>query len=206
MSIVDEYISGLEAAYRKVGRGDEWDDYFRKMGPRRAAEEDLQAIRELYPLVPQTLLDLLTVFNGTHWQEHPEDGRLSLFSLNSDVDDGTYPYYLFSASEIVENKDSAQNYADYIDRLHDPEEELLDIGEEIGTNSKETLWLHFADCMNGGGSSKLFIDFTPSPRGVVGQVVRYVHDPDDLSSIADSFDEYLRQVIDSGYNFIHADY
>ena len=38
--------------------------------------------------------------------------------------------------------------------------------------------LCFADCMNNGGTSSLYIDFTPNEAGQVGQVVRYVHDPD----------------------------
>ena len=66
-------------------------------------------------------------------------------------------------------------------------------------------WLHFSDCMNNGGTSKLFIDFSPSSKGVKGQVVRYLHDPDKITVIADSFDEYLQMLMDNGYNFINED-
>lgn len=41
--------------------------------------------------------------------------------------------------------------------------------------------------MNNGGTSKLFIDLTPSETGKKGQIVRYLHDPDELKVIADSF-------------------
>ena len=63
----------------------------------------------------------------------------------------------------------------------------------------------FSDCMNNGGTSKLFIDFSPSSKGVKGQVVRYLHDPDKITVIADSFDEYLQMLMDNGYNFINED-
>ncbi len=49
-------------------------------------------------------------------------------------------------------------------------------------------WLHFSDCMNNGGTSQLFIDFFTRARGQKkGQIVRYLHDPDELVVIAESF-------------------
>ena len=45
--------------------------------------------------------------------------------------------------------------------------------------------------MNNGGTSKLFIDFSPSASGIKGQIVRFLHDLDEIEVIADSFDEYL---------------
>lgn len=66
-------------------------------------------------------------------------------------------------------------------------------------------WLHFSDCMNNGGTSQLFIDFSPSDKGVKGQIVRFLHDPDEIKVIADSFEEYLQQLIDDGYDFINED-
>ena len=63
-------------------------------------------------------------------------------------------------------------------------------------------WLHFSDCMNNAGTSQLFIDFSPSEKGVKGQIVRFLHDPDEIGVIADSFDEYLEELIESGLDFI----
>jgi cell wall assembly regulator SMI1 len=56
--------------------------------------------------------------------------------------------------------------------------------------------------MNNGGTSMLYLDFDPAPGGTVGQVVRYLHDPDSYVVIAPSFDAYLQQLIDGGYAFI----
>ena len=66
-------------------------------------------------------------------------------------------------------------------------------------------WLHFADCMNNGGTSQLFLDFSPSETGTIGQVVRFLHDPDELAVIADSFDDYLQTLMDGEYDFINED-
>ena len=66
-------------------------------------------------------------------------------------------------------------------------------------------WLHFSDCMNNAGTSQLFIDFSPSEKGVKGQIVRFLHDPDEIGVVADSFDEYLEELIESGLDFINED-
>ena len=66
-------------------------------------------------------------------------------------------------------------------------------------------WLHFSDCANNGGTSQLFIDFSPSEKGVKGQIVRFLHDPDELMVIADSFDDYLKIIMDNVYPFINED-
>ena len=59
--------------------------------------------------------------------------------------------------------------------------------------------------MNNGGTSKLFIDFSPSGKGKKGQIVRYLHDPDEIEVIADSFDEYLEKFMEYGLDFISED-
>lgn len=59
--------------------------------------------------------------------------------------------------------------------------------------------------MNNGGSSQLFIDFSPSEKGVKGQIIRFLHDPDEMKVIANSFDEYLQMLIDNEYAFINED-
>ena len=49
------------------------------------------------------------------------------------------------------------------------------------------------------------IDFSPSAKGKRGQVLRYLHDPDELVIVADSFDAYLQMLMDNGYDFITED-
>lgn len=52
---------------------------------------------------------------------------------------------------------------------------------------------------------QLFIDFSPSAAGKKGQILRYLHDPDEFVVIADSFDAYLQMLMDREYAFIHED-
>jgi cell wall assembly regulator SMI1 len=57
--------------------------------------------------------------------------------------------------------------------------------------------------MNNGGTSSLFIDFNPSAFGKKGQIVRFLHDPDNYKVIANSFDDYLQMLIDGNYSFCY---
>ncbi len=79
------------------------------------------------------------------------------------------------------------------------------VDEKIQMNADKLKWLNFSDCMNNGGTSSLFIDFTPSPKGIKGQIIRYLHDPDELKVIANSFDEFLDMLMNNEFKFIHED-
>ena len=164
-----------------------------------ATEADLQSLCNCYPQVPESLLDLLCHIDGTYWREY-EKGTICDLILGADEAMGDYPYYLLSAQEIVETQNEAFDfYADYINRKY----EEVPIDERITSDASQLNWLHFSDCMNNGGTSQLFIDFSPSAMGKVGQVVRFVHDPDAMDVIANSFDDYLKMLMDREYCFIN---
>ncbi len=59
--------------------------------------------------------------------------------------------------------------------------------------------------MNNGGTSRLYIDFNPSDLGVKGQIIRFLHDPDEYAVIANSFDAYLQMLIDGEYVYLSED-
>lgn len=196
MHLIKTYLKGLEKAYIENDQKEEWADFIATV--HGATNEDLEAIQKRYPEVPQSLLELLKAIDGTYWRTYG-DKKVTFFLLGSDVFE--YPYYLLSAKQIVESADSAiQYYDDYIDRVYDPEDVYM--SDRIHNVSSEVNWLHFSDCMNNGGTSQLFIDFTPSEKGVKGQIVRFLHDPDEFEVIADSFDDYLQKGIDGDFAFI----
>lgn len=196
MQLINTYLKGLEKAYIDNDQKDEWADFIATV--HGATAEDLEAIQKRYPEVPHSLLELLKTIDGTYWRTYG-DKKVTFYLLGSDVFE--YPYYLLSAKQIVESADAAiQYYDDYIDRAYDPEDVYM--SDKIHNVSSEVKWLHFSDCMNNGGTSQLFIDFTPSEKGVKGQIVRFLHDPDEFEVIADSFDDYLQKSIDDGFAFV----
>ena len=197
MTLVEQYLEGLKQAYIDNGGEEAWQNLMATA--HGATEANLQVLRNRYPQVPESLLDLLRRIDGTYWREY-EKGTVSDLILGADEAMGDYPYYLLSAEQIVATQNEAFDfYADYINR----EYEEVEIDNRITSDASQLHnWLHFSDCMNNGGTSQLFIDFSPSAIGKVGQVVRFLHDPDEIVVIADSFDDYLKMLMKNGYCFV----
>lgn len=197
MSIAQDYLKGLKKAYFRHGAGEEWERFQRLI--HGASQEELEQLKALYPLVPDSLLQLLQFADGTYWRVY-QNTKVAFYFLGSDLEE--FPYYLLSAKEMMEHKQLAfEWYGDFVNRVFGTD--LVD--EKIIEQAEEMCWLHFADCMNNGGSSQLFIDFSPSPKGKPGQIVRFLHDPDELQVIADSFDDYLQKLMKRGFDFINQD-
>lgn len=192
-----QYITGLKKAYYENEAEESW-DHFEKI-KHRATKDNIEKLTGLYPHIPDALVSLLNYVDGTYWREY-EGEKIAFYILGSDMEE--YPYYLLSSAEMIENHDIAvKYYSDYIERKY----EEVEIDEKITDTTKDLKWLHFSDCMNNGGTSQLFIDFSPSEKGTKGQIVRFLHDPDEFSVIADSFEDYLQMLMDKDYDFINED-
>ncbi|MFG6069555.1 SMI1/KNR4 family protein [Stenotrophomonas indicatrix] len=191
MNLVDRFLSGL------IPRLPE-EDAPQWAWTEGASEADLQRLRARWPQVPDSLVELLSRVDGTHFRDYPK-GEVCVLMLGSDV--GDYPYYLRSIGQIFEDQ---QQWDDSIRSIY---EEWLDeepdiLGAGIDADLPMSRRLCFSHCMNNGGTSMLYLDFDPPPGGSVGQVVRYLHDPDSYAVIAPSFDAYLQQLIDRDYSFL----
>ncbi|MGE8224030.1 MAG: SMI1/KNR4 family protein [Stenotrophomonas sp.] len=191
MNLVDRFLSGL------IPRLPE-DDAPQWAWTEGASEADLQRLRAQWPQVPDGLVELLSRVDGTHFRDYPK-GEVCVLMLGSDV--GDYPYYLRSIAQIFEDQ---QQWDDSIRSIYEEwlEEEPEILGAGIDADLPMSRRLCFSHCMNNGGTSMLYLDFDPAPGGSVGQVVRYLHDPDSYAVIAPSFDAYLQQLIDRDYSFL----
>ncbi len=191
------YVDGLKEAYCQAGGQEIW-DHFASIA-HGASREDLAALKALYPEAPESLLALLSRVDGTYYREYRGEKTVFYF-LGSDLEE--YPYYLLSARQIMDTKDDFGKWGEYlINREYDD----IPVDEGVCGSMDGLNLLHFSDCCNNGGTSQLFLDFSPSPKGRKGQVLRYLHDPDELAVIADSFDGYLELLMENEYNFINED-
>lgn len=187
-----KYINGLKKAYYEREGQEIW-DHFESI-KHGIHKEDEERLKQAFPQIPDSLIELLRFVDGTYWKTYKNE-KIAFFFLGSDMFE--YPYYLMDVQQILEST-SYRYLADYIDRVYYE----VDVDNKIISDSKLVKWLHFSDCMNNGGTSQLYIDFSPSAIGKVGQVVRYTHDPDELVVIADSFDAYLKMLIEADFQFI----
>ena len=191
------YYDGLKEAYLRESGQELWDHFSSVV--QGASQEDIDRLLKLYPDAPESLIELLRLVDGTYYREYPAD-KVVFYFLGSDYEG--YPYYLLSARQMVETRHQAKEFFDYfVTREYDD----IPVDEGVCDDLDKLDWLHFSDCCNNGGTSQLFIDFSPSAKGKKGQVLRFLHDPDEMVVAADSFDEYLQMLIDQDYPFIDED-
>lgn len=196
MDIAQKYVEGLKQAYYSNNGGKDWEEFEETI--HGAGKADIERLRAEFPDVPDSLVQLLEFVDGTYWRDYGGK-EIAFFFLGSDLEE--YPYYLLSVEQMLGDTGREMGWLwDYIDRVY--EDLDVEIDGKIIDDSSKMHWLHFSDCMNNGGSSQLFLDFSPSPTGTKGQVVRYLHDPDEIEVIAESFDAYLGMVMERGYDFI----
>ncbi|EIT85759.1 hypothetical protein A374_07989 [Fictibacillus macauensis ZFHKF-1] len=162
-----------------------------------ATKEDVDLLQLAYPHCPTSLISLLEKVDGTYHRDYGNN-KIAVYMLGSGDKDIEYPYYLLSIQQMLHSSKEEEDIS-YL--LEEGDDEAVD--SQI--NSEGLLpgtYIHFSDCMNNGGTSRLFIDFNPSHEGVSGQIIRFFHDPDEYKVIANSFDEYLQQLIDNVFAFL----
>ncbi|WP_239256244.1 SMI1/KNR4 family protein [Listeria ilorinensis] len=165
-----------------------------------ASTENIELLKMTYPEVPLELLHLLELIGGTYHESY-HGQIISIPILGSDLYE--YPYYLKSASQMVEEKKKRLNnetirtrYGEWLDQP-----DLITVDPRIDIDAPFGDWLNFADCINNGGTSSLYIDFTPTEQGNSGQIIRYLHDPDSYLVIAPDFEHYLQSIIEAEFDF-----
>ena len=193
-SLIEKYIHGLKKAYRKEKAQEEWNEF--EAIYHGASEESIEKLKALYPECPPTLIELFEHVDGTYYRKY-KDKEICFYLLGSDIE--RYPYYLLSVEQVLTSEVDISRYcAEDITR-----ESGAEVDDRITNDPDNLTWMHFSDCMNNGGASMLFVDFTPSPSGKKGQIVRFLHDPDSYVVIAESFDAYLENVMYHKYDFVH---
>ncbi|WP_299779032.1 SMI1/KNR4 family protein [uncultured Formosa sp.] len=197
-SIADRYISKLKKAYYKAKGKAIWDHF--ESVKHGASQDDINELKADCPAIPEALIQLLHYVDGTYWRTYGDED-IAFTLLGSDL--SKRDYYLLSSQQILENQgDAPYNFQDYLDGEYDG----VDRDEKILKHAKDLDWLHFADCTNNGGTSQLYIDFSPSEKGKMGQIVRFLHDPNGFEVIADSFEAYLQMLMDNEFSFIREGY
>lgn len=196
-TIANTYISTLKNAYYNAKGKAIWNHFENvKHG---ASQENLDELKADCPNIPEALIDLLEYVDGTYWRTYGDED-IALPLLGSDLT--KCQYYLLSSQQILENQgDAPYNFQDYLYEGYDG----VDTDEKILKHAKDLDWLHFANCTNNGGTSQLYIDYSPSEKGTKGQIVRFLHDPDEFKVIADSFEAYLQMLMDNEIGFINED-
>ncbi|MDE9564472.1 SMI1/KNR4 family protein [Xenorhabdus bovienii] len=164
-----------------------------------ASGEVIAKLLAVYPNCPADLVKLLKRVDGTYWRKYGET-TVNFLLFGSDVGED-FGYYLLSCKNIIEeskyNQSIAESYGEWLGQ-----DDIIFVDKRIDINVNMDKRLCFAHCMNNGGTSILYIDFNPTHGGKVGQVIRYLHDPDSYIVLADSFEQYLKNLTKTDYVFV----
>ena len=160
------------------------DDYQNISG---ASEEELQVLEEIFGIrLPIDFKALYSYKNGSKY-----------FSiLPCVIDQRELPFSLMSLKEMESCKKYFQNrdallteFPDYFSRQD--LENMRDSRIKPYLFNKK--WLPFAQYCD---SCYLMLDFDPDREGQEGQIICYIHDPDEIIYVAESLTELIEGIVD----------
>ena len=160
------------------------DDYLNISG---ASEEELQVFEERLGIrLPSDFKELYSYKNGSKY-----------FSiLPCVIDQRELPFSIMSLQEMENCKKYFQNrdalLTDFPDYFSNQElENMRDSRIKPYLFNKK--WLPFAQYCD---SCYLMLDFDPDREGQEGQIICYIHDPDEIIYVAESLTELIEEIMD----------
>ncbi|WML32996.1 SMI1/KNR4 family protein [Clostridium sp. OS1-26] len=161
-------------------RTEEYEKYQKING---ASEEELNALEKRYNIkLPKDFREFYKYKNGSGYHFH-------ILYPNCECEH-IEPFYLFSIEEIIEEKDGFYDDDELMSDYYD-EEEISELDCRIKPYLKNRNWIPFAALA--GGSLNLLLDYDPTDRGKEGQIISYIHDPDFIYYVANTFTEMLEK-------------
>lgn len=172
------FLENAEELTDEEAEQEDIDGYFAIQG---ASEEQLNAFEQQFQIkLPEDFRRVYRYKNGS--------GYVSLLWPQEGFYRG---YRLLSLQEMSKIKSYFQNedrrmiaFPDVID-----EKQIQQLDERIKPYLFCERWFPFAEY---AGSLYLMLDYDPSPKGTVAQIICYVHDPDFIYYIASSITEALK--------------
>lgn len=190
-TLICSYIQGLLNSYNDLDK-----EHFKLIKP--ASNEKIDLLRSLYPNIPNELIGLLNIVNGSKLTVTGYCSSLDFFQLYPDTDDDTR--YMFCTIEEMLEHEAEGDYS-WISLFSEEtsdwdEHDLQEIfSDEVNPHTLVRERILFAV----NDYSQLYIDFNPSEHGKVGQIVAYMHDPESYFQIAESFSDFMQSHIDSNF-------
>ncbi len=104
------------------------------------------------------------------------------------------PFYLFSLEEMEKEKDGFFSSDELMSEYYE-NDEISRLDTRIKPYLMNEHWFPFASLA--GGDLYLMLDYDPSEKGVRGQIISFIHDPDFIYFVANDLTELLEQSNDN---------
>ncbi|WP_368028338.1 SMI1/KNR4 family protein [Paenibacillus sp. DCT19] len=166
----------------------------------KVVDEEINELYQQYKQIDCTSKESLAAFEADFDIKLPADFRAFYERKNGsgygfhvlypgdEEEQRSIPFYLMSLDEIRETK---RFFCEVDEKLeeHYSEEEIRKLDPEIKPFLFHKQWIPFATMA--GGSLYIMLDFDPTEQGKYGQIIMYVHDPDFVYYLNESFEELL---------------
>lgn len=165
-----------------------YDEYLHVNG---AINEQIEKFEEKLGIkMPEDMKKLYRYKDGSEW---------FYLLFPNDKCDREFKYRLLSLAEIEEEKGYFQNKDALITEFYSYDDDdftkkLLKRMEDsrVKPYLYNKRWIPFADA---SGDINLMLDFDPNEEGTYGQIVCYIHDPDEIAYVAKSITEIINNTL-----------
>ena len=151
-----------------------YDDYMLVNG---ATNEQIAMFEEKFGIkIPEDMKELY----------HYKDGSEGFYLFfPNDKCDREFQYRLLSLAEIEAEKEYFQNKDVLLTEIYSNDDSEDSRVKPYLFNRK---WIPFAEA---SGDIRLMMDFDPAQRGTYGQIICYIHDPDEIAYVAKTVTEVI---------------
>jgi cell wall assembly regulator SMI1 len=189
--IVHELLNKIETFFAENITDDEEKGYFDEYKKLKGATDDEINIfeNEFNIKLPEDFKEYYKIKNGS---EYPFN-LLYITYENSCI-----PFTIMSIADIKDTKKYFCERDDLLENYYD-KNEIKKLDDKIKPYLFNKKWFPFAQVV--GGSLYLLLDFDPTEKGEIGQIIFYVHDPDFIYYITETFTELLKDTINNLKNY-----
>ena len=152
-----------------------------------ATDDEINAFENDFNIkLPEDFKEYYKIKNGS---EYPFKLLHITYNENNCI-----PFTLMSLDDIKNTKKYFCERDDLLENYYD-KNEIEKLDKRIKPYLYNKKWFPFAQLV--GGDLYLMLDFDPAEEGQIGQIIFYVHDPDFIYYIKETFAELLKDTLDN---------
>lgn len=165
-----------------------YDEYLHVNG---ATNEQIEMFEEKFGIkMPEDIKKLYRYKNGSEW---------FYLLFPNDKCDREFKYRLLSLAEIEEEKEYFQNKDALLSEVYSNDDD--DFTKKLLKRMEDSRvkpylfnkrWIPFAEA---SGDINLMMDFDPDMDGTYGQIICYIHDPDEIAYVAETITEIINDTL-----------
>ena len=184
---INDLLKEIEIFFAENITDDEEKEYFEEYKKLKGANiDEIEALEIDFDLKLQE--DFKDYYRTKNGSEYP-------FSLLYTTFKNSYIPFTIMSIEDIKNTKKCFCERDELLENHYEKEKIEKLDNRIKPYLFNKKWFPFAQVV--GGSLYLMLDFDPTEKGKTGQIIFYIHDPDFIYYITESFTELLKDTINN---------